>query len=426
MAMLPDVLVLDEPDSQLDPLGVHELFSVIRELSMRHHMTILLTSHKSEEIAEFVNRIVVLNEGEIILEGEPHKVFEEADLLEKVGVKVPQVTELSLRLRDRLKDKTIRSKEIPITLDEGYLLLSEMLDKRILAVEGGTEKTVAQTREKDIPIIELRDVSFTYPGPAPVQALKNISVKIYPGEFLGIIGQNGCGKTTLAKLILGLIRATSGRILLRGKDTAEMTVPEIASKVGLALQNPDHQLFKLTVEDEVAFGPTNLGLPDHEVKTRVNEALEQMGLASLRDKYPPSLSFGDRREVTIAAVLAMKPEVIIFDEPTTGQDWKGKHKIMNIAKRLGQLGLTIIMITHDMNLIAEYAERTIVLGMGELRMDGPTADVFGRVDVLKEIYLNPPQIAVLSQRLERYGLRGNDLTVDQFCDRLRLGYEQRL
>lgn len=246
-------------------------------------------------------------------------------------------------------------------------------------------------------IIEIKNLDYIYEN--GYQALENISFTIPKNQFVAIIGQNGAGKSTLLKNITGLLKPSEGNILIDGKNTKKYSVSQIAKKIGHVLQNPDHQLFADTVEEEIAFGPQNLNLSEEEVNKRVEFALKTVGLKDKRDEFPPALSKGDRNKVVIASVVAMQSDIVILDEPTTGQDYKGCCQIMNIAQQLHQKGHTIIMVTHHMSLVAQYAERTIVLGNGEILTKGTTKEVFAKPELLKETYVVPPQITQLGNEL---------------------------
>jgi energy-coupling factor transport system ATP-binding protein len=245
-------------------------------------------------------------------------------------------------------------------------------------------------------------------------ALNGIDLCIQQGEFVGIIGANGAGKTTLLKNLVGLLRPTAGTIHINGLDASQLAVSELATHIGFVLQNPDQQLFARTVEEEIAFGPRNLKLAEQEIERRMEDAISIIGLEAFRTEFPPALSKGDRAKVVIASVLAMQPDIVILDEPTTGQDYKGCHQIMQIAHQLHQKGHTLLVVTHDMALIAEYAPRTVVLHQGQLLLDDATAAVFARQELLHRTHVTPPQITQLSQMLpRRLGLPSTVLTVEE-------------
>jgi len=261
--------------------------------------------------------------------------------------------------------------------------------------------------------IEIEDLEYGY-QPHGVMALGGVSFAICRGEFVGIVGHNGAGKTTLLKTVVGLLLPTSGQVTVGGVDTRQTTVADLTTWVGFVSQNPDQQLFAQTVEEEIAFGPRNLGLSEEEVRERVTMSIAMTGLEEFRHEFPPALAKGDRARVVIASVLAMQPEIIILDEPTTGQDYRGSRQIMQIARRLHEEGHTVLVVTHDMALVAEYAERVIVLCRGQVLLDGATATVFSQPEVLRRTHVMPPQITQLAQTLPpELGLPTDALTVEQ-------------
>jgi energy-coupling factor transport system ATP-binding protein len=406
ISMQTSLLVLDEPTSQLDPIGTTEVFSVVKDLNKKLGITVIMTEHKSEEIADFADRVILMHEGRVVADGKPDEVFKQAEIFNSARVKLPQVCQVFHWINEHDKIR-----EFPTTLEDGVSELSKLFEeKRIHAKKGHIIRE--KTERSDNVILEARDLSHTYPP--NVVALKNINLKVYQGEFVALIGQNGAGKTTLVKHFVGLLRPTKGSILIDGADIAKKRPAEISREIGLVLQNPDHQLFEQSGEEEIAFGPKNLGLPAEEVKKRVDESIKLVGLESQKTAYPFRLSFGDRRKLAVAAIYAMKPKVFILDEPTTGQDFQGRYDIVEIAKNLNKQGNTIIMITHDMELVTKYTTRTVVLGNGEIILDGPTHEVFEKTDVLQSTFLKPPQIGQLAQALKSFGVPPNVITVDEF------------
>jgi energy-coupling factor transport system ATP-binding protein len=247
------------------------------------------------------------------------------------------------------------------------------------------------------PLLSVRDLAHTYPD--GTDALHGVSLDIHEGEYVLIIGQNGAGKTTLVKHFLKLLEPTGGVVRVSGTETGELTVSELAGRIGYVAQNPDNQIFSATVGDEVAFALTNLDYPEAEVEARVTESLESMGLLEVRDAHPLSLPKGDRARVVIAAILAMKPETIIFDEPTTGQDYQGAEYILGVSQRLHEMGKTVIVITHHLYLMPNYAERVIVMGKGTLLLDAPIREAYHQTELLGSTFLSPPQAVLLAQRL---------------------------
>lgn len=257
--------------------------------------------------------------------------------------------------------------------------------------------------------ISIDNLTYGYDRERPV--LKNISLEIFKGECVAIIGQNGAGKTTLAKHLNGLNKPVSGSVAVNGQDTRSQKVSALSRTVGYVFQNPDHQIFHDTVGKEVAFGLKNFRLPAAEIEERVSEALAAVGLSEHCLSYPFNLSKGQRQRVALASVLAMGTEVIVLDEPTTGQDYKESVQIMDMVRALNKKGHTVIFITHDMSLVAGYADRAVVLCAGEIIADGPVRYVFARPEVLSKSYLSPPQITALAQSLNRHSFPPDVLSV---------------
>ena len=267
-------------------------------------------------------------------------------------------------------------------------------------------------------VVKVEDVWFQYP--TGVWALRGVSMEVTRGELIAIIGQNGGGKTTLAKHLNGLLKPTRGRVLIEGLDTRTAPQYEITKRVGYVFQNPSHQIFESTVWDEVAFGPRNLGLSQEEVEKRVKWALSLVGLEGYEKSHPYDLDYGKMKLLTVAAVLSMKPEILVLDEPTTGQDHRGRHILAALCKKLNkEQGMTVIVITHDMRFVAEVAERTILMADGKILLDGPTRQVMTAMDILKKAAIKPPQIAALSNMLNNAGVKVDALTVKEAVEQFR-------
>lgn len=259
--------------------------------------------------------------------------------------------------------------------------------------------------------INIENLSYGYQQQTMI--LKDINLTVERGEFLALVGENGAGKTTLAKHFNGLLKPTTGRVTICGLDTAHYKVSQLASKVGYVFQNPDHQIFHDSVEKEVAFGLKNLGLGKEEITLRLEQALTAVHLAHCGYAYPYELSKGQRQRVALASVLAIQPEVIVLDEPTTGQDYRESNQIMAILQNLNAQGHTIIMVTHDMSLVAQYAKRVIALYQGKVLMDGSVQETFSRPEMLACTNVDLPPVTRLAEELSHIGVRKNWLTVDE-------------
>ncbi|HBY93521.1 MAG: ATP-binding cassette domain-containing protein [Ardenticatenaceae bacterium] len=262
-------------------------------------------------------------------------------------------------------------------------------------------------------IIQVCSVSFWY-GTDKTPVLEQVSLEIERGEFVAFIGQNGAGKTTLAKLFNGILLPSDGSVLVEGRNTREAGLEALARIVGYCYQNPDHQIFSRTVKDEIAFGPRNLGMTSEQVEQAVAQALRLVEMEQLASSPPFLLGRGQRQKLAVASILAMGSPVLVVDEPTTGLDLRGTRSIMNLLNQWNQDGRTIVIITHDMNIVAEYAQRVVVMASGKILADGPTREVLSDEATLAQAFLKAPQITRVAQQLDpRFGLRRDILTVEE-------------
>lgn len=413
LAVQPDLMVLDEPTSQLDPVGAAEVFATVRELNRNLGKTIVMVSHAAEEMAEFVDRLAFLSHGELIACGTPDEIYSDIELLTRNDLRPPQVANTFYLINKKTNRKIA---DIPVRLDEGKNEIAKVVKEADFDLSSPLPEPPTYSAP---PLFSVKDLKHIYPD--GTEALHGISLDICEGEYVLIIGQNGAGKSTLVKHFLHLLSPTSGRVMVAGKDLEKYTVGELARRIGYIAQNPDYQIFNATVEEEISFALKNLEVPEKVVKERTEASLESMGLTQFRDRHPLSLPRGDRARVVIAAILAMQPEIIIFDEPTTGQDYRGAHYILELSRQLHQMGKTVIVITHHLYLMPEYAERVIVMGKGTILKDGPLREVYHQTDVLGSTFLTPPQVVLLSQELEK--LNGSEypfLTPEELSDRVKI------
>jgi len=324
LAMKGDILVLDEPLCRLDPQGAQEVMSVLKDIRTQYQITIIMTSHDSEKMAEFADRVCILNNGKIAALDTAEKIFANSALLEENGVR-------GLTRKDAEEDKRA-------------LIFSAK-------IRGVPEVRNSRTDFA----ISVNNFCYSYSNGIRIE---NINVDIMENDFAAIIGGNGCGKTTLLKNITGLLRPCEGEIYIRGRNTKELSVSDISKEAGFVMQNPDAQLFCDSVFNEIAFALKNMRLPKAEIKKRVQDAMETVGLDDA-GVFPHILNRADRTKTIIACVIAMGCKILIFDEIDVGNDYLGNLKIMNIAKDLHSKGFTIIFITHNMALVDKYAHRLI-------------------------------------------------------------------
>ncbi|MEM2083705.1 MAG: energy-coupling factor transporter ATPase [Nitrososphaerota archaeon] len=393
LAKQPEILILDEPTSDLDPKGKMEVFSVISNLRKEFDTTIIMATHESEKILKFADRIIVLNKGSKIFEDSPEKIFSRIDELKNIGIRPPQIIEVCNKLGCGTILAIEEAKEI---LNKKFNLESRKYYQKIDFLKSNDRK----------PVIEVQNVSYIYPN--GFKALENINLTIYEKDYIAIIGQNGSGKTTLAKHFNGILKPTNGKVLVYGMDTRKTSISEIAKKVGYCFQNPDHQIFSNTVEEEIAFGLKQIGLSKKEIDKKVSEILKIMGLEEYRYEDPSFLGKGQRQRLAVASILALEPKVLVIDEPTTGQDYAMIKDLMNLLTHLNNIGNTIIIITHDMEIAAEYAKRIIIMRNGRIIADDSPLRIFSNLELLSENDLEAPQITQLSIKLGFIALNNED------------------
>jgi energy-coupling factor transport system ATP-binding protein len=412
IALAPDIYVLDEPISALDPIGGEMVSSFLRNLIQRRENTFVIVEQRIEEFIPWVDRMVVLHRGRILADGPPFELLndqERWDTIKEAGVNLPQLSLLANELKGRLewngKLESLDPADLPVEI-------LEALAERMKRVAKRSRKKRSSRNTASEPLVKVENLWHVYEG--GVLALRDVSLTIQPGEFLAIVGQNGSGKTTLLKHINALLRPTKGRVEVEGIDTARSDPSTLSRIVGLVFQHPDRQLFKLGVEDEVEFGMKRLGLSKEERAERVLEILKLVGLDHAVDSPSFSLSLGERKRLALAAALSTDPKILMVDEPTTGQDLTMKLEIMVLLEKLNKAGKTIILVTHDMDIVAQYAKRVVVMADGQVLADGPTREVMQMEDVLSSTHLKAPPIVALSGLLsKKSGVPVSLLTVDE-------------
>lgn len=403
-ALEPEVILLDEPTSELDSQGSDLVFEVIRKLTSKKGTTVIMVEHKVEQLAEFADRIALMNDGKILTVSEPREFFVN-DALHEVGIDPPQIVELGHRLKSRLPVS-----RIPLTLAEAVQAYGGFPRNYNGSDNYAHSKRTKTKDSSSKPIIEIVDLELTYPPPHEHTALKDINLTIDRGEFTALIGHNGSGKTTLAKCIVGLLKPTRGRVYVNGIDNRNISLSRMAQTVGFVFQNPNHQIFNDTVWSEITCGLKNLKKPSNYIKQRGEEVLKLMDLERYRDVHPFRLGEGAKQRVAVASILAMNPELLIVDEPTTGHSPRESMMVCKLLQSLNKEGMTILMVTHSMPLVAEYATRVVVLADGRIVDDGSPRHIFNNTKVLDVAGMHPPQISRLGLLLE---LRPPPLTVDE-------------
>ncbi|MBD1382457.1 ABC transporter ATP-binding protein [Metabacillus arenae] len=408
----PKVIVLDEPTAELDPLGKEMVIQTIRHLNKKWNYTVIFVDHNLDVTLPYADRVLVIEEGKLIADSHPSRLYE-TEGLERLPM--PQVVEIAKRMKLKVLRENLASD--PLTVTE---LLNEMLRTEAYPVKHNHSKAqsvMPSNKQAPIqPLIELKKVSFAYRSYNVEElALKSVDFTVRQGEFVALIGQNGSGKTTLCKLITGLLKPDGGEIIIRGKAQSSYRANEMIQSVGYVFQNPDYQLFKQTVYDEIAFGLKLQKLGKAEITSRVEEVASLLQIDRHLKEHPHFLSRGERRRVAIASILALRPAAIILDEPTTGLDGLRCRLMMDYIQMLWKKGVTILLLTHDMRVVADYVPRTVVMSKGTIMMDDTTESVFSRLQELRQCRITPPPVVQLTSSL---GWTVPALTADQFVERM--------
>ncbi len=388
LAMQPEILVFDEPTANLDSMGTQQVFALLAELKSRGKHTLVLIEHKLDELMHLIDRVVVLNaQGGILADGPPRQVFDaHGPALQAMGVWMPQVAVLAHELRRRGLELPL----FPITLGEAVRAFRGWVAK-------ATPATAAPARpSQDAPALEVKNLSFAY---GHVEALHDVSLNINKGDFLAIVGANGAGKTTLAKHLMGILRPPAGSIALHGEEFTSIPAKQLARRIGYVFQNPEHQFVTETVWDEVAYGLRVMHEPEDTITSKTQELLETFGLWRYAKANPFTLSYGEKRRLSVASMLALGQDVLILDEPTFGQDERNATALLSILRGLNQQGKTVIVITHDMRLVLENANRVVAMSAGKVLFDGAPGELAGMPQLLSDARLTLPPLARLSALL---------------------------
>lgn len=408
LAMRPECIVLDEPTAMLDPKGRAEVMSTVRLLNSQG-VTIVLITHYMDEAVQ-ADRVVVMDSGKIIADGTPKEIFAQVDMLREHSLDVPQVTELMYELHRSGLDVPVNVLTERECADE----LLKLPHKAALTADS-TDKNKAE--KSDIPFIaEVKNLTYKYSIGTPFEstAVDNVSVSIAKGQFVGVIGHTGSGKSTLIQHLNGLLKPTDGKVYILGRDiwAKGCDIRSVRFMAGLVFQYSEYQLFEETVYKDIAYGPNNMGLPEDEIDRRVRSAADAMGIdRELLKRSPFDLSGGQKRRVALAGVIAMQPEVLILDEPAAGLDPKGRDTVLEkISEYHRNSGTTILLVSHSMEDIVKYAEKILVMNRGRLFCYEDTDTVFSRTRELEQIGLGIPQISRLSHILAKEGMDiGNDI-----------------
>ena len=397
-AMHPEIYVMDEPLANLDPAGRAQVLRLVIEVARRRGKTLFLVEHSLEETLPFVERLIVLDGGRLVRDGSVEQVLAAGDI---PGVFTrPPIVRLA---------EAVRLDPLPLTPQDFYVRLRDQYPLGRYSEERKKEPVPPDGSA----VIEFQDVHFSYNGQHA--ALDGVNLQIAQGELVAILGRNGSGKTTLVRHIIGLLQPERGRVTVLGQDASRTPVHELARRVGFCFQNPNHQLVAFNVLDEISFGLNAHGIASEEIDSRIQQSLEFVGLQEYRQAEIFDLGKGQRQRLALASVIALRPDILVIDEPTTGQDPRMAQDIFEILRRLNQAGTTVLLITHNLGLAAEYATRAVVVRAGRIDFDGSFRELLPDLARLRANSLELPQTTLLASLLAAHGVQPWLTTYEQLA-----------
>ncbi|KLU60835.1 putative HMP/thiamine import ATP-binding protein YkoD [Peptococcaceae bacterium CEB3] len=408
LAMRPEVLVLDEPTSDLDPVGTREVLQVLQELNHREGLTVILVEHKIDEVIPWVDRVLLMGQGQIILDRPPRGAFANLGLWDSLGVTVPDMVRVARALPEVFGDST------PLSVEE---VSRALLGTRYRDALIRHDKDRYGREYEGDSILNWEGVHLAF---GEVRVLRDINIDIAAGEWAALIGANGSGKTSLASLVMGFQEPSGGRVSCLGHPVCPGDISKQAGTIGYLFQSADNMLFGSSVEKEFEFGLRHRRGGLRECGHTIEELLEIVDLADRRQANPFQLSHGQRKRLALGVLLAVSPRALILDEPTTGQDEGHARQFLSFLEGLRrEFGLTYLMITHDMRAVAAYAGRVLVLDEGELRLSGRPEVVFARQEELARCGIMPPAVARLHLALMDGGTKSVCLSVEEFLSAIK-------
>lgn len=383
LAMQPSCIILDEATAMLDPKSRRELLDLVSRLQAERGLTLINVTHHMDEVLR-ADRVLVMSHGEKVMEGTPSEVFFESEHVQRLGLDVPSYVQVTRNIAAALNEEPVHddlaSREAALAYVKTLLRTHSAAALREALAGLGEAEAAYQPDYGADPVIEVEGLTHSYNvrRPDEIEAVHELSFKVWPGEFLGIAGHTGSGKSTLIQHLNGLIRPQSGRVRIMGLDAADnKDIRELRRHVGMVFQYPEQQLFAETIYDDVAFGPRRLGFSEEEVRENCLKALRLAGLSHIDlERSPFELSGGQMRRVAIAGILAMKPEILILDEPAAGLDPQGREEIFRTLLELQKEGVTILLVSHSMDDLARLADRILIMNKGSLQRVAAVREIF--------------------------------------------------
>jgi len=380
-----DTLLFDEPLAALDPKTGRKTIDIIDQLHKETGKTIIIIEHRLEDVLyRHVDRVILMEQGKIVADMSPNEILS-SSLLDKHGIREP------------LYLSALKAAQCPIDINN-CADLNALPTSTYKPYFGHWQTTIPNSLEMNDPLLAVRALTYSYDGEK--NALADVSFEVKQGEFVSILGKNGSGKSTITKLIMGVLNPDSGSIFFQGQDVGALSIFERSQKIGVVMQNPNHMISHHMIFDEVAFGLRNQGLTEKEIEQKVLNTLELCGLSKYRNWPIEALSYGQKKRVTIASILALEPQLLILDEPTAGQDYRNYTSMLDFIRKLNnELNITVVIISHDMHLVLEYTDRSIVISDSKLVADAPMTEVFSQPELLDKANLTTTSLYDLADRL---------------------------
>ena len=401
VSLQPDILILDEPIAQLDPMHADRIYAVLRDLNENHGKTIIVIEHHTEYIADYCKHVMLMKDGQVCWMLPTEDALQRVEELEECNIFPPQVTQAAHRLRRAGRLPT--DIPLPTTVEEGKTAFSQLR-----YVPGAPRRTPEATSEA---AVSFQNVSLSYRSVKgePRTVFQDLNLTIRRGEKVALIGSNGAGKSTLMKLMVGLLRPNGGTVSLFGEAIGDKKAEDLSRQISLVYQNPEEMFIKDSIRADIAYAMEVRNIPEWEKRTA--ELLERFRLSELADRDGRLMSGGQMRRASLAIGIALNPGILLLDEPTANLDIATRREIMGVLSDMKDIIQTAVIATHDMQLVCQWAERIIVLRGGRVVADGPRDEIFARADLVEQVGIRPPEIFTMGQALDR---RAMCYTIDEF------------
>lgn len=407
VSLRPDILILDEPIAQLDPSHADRIYNVLRELNEKHGKTIIVIEHHTEYIADYCKHVMLMKDGSIAWKLPTDEALRRVDELQSCNIFPPQVTVAAHRMEQ--EGRFSKEQPLPTTVEEGKTAFKSLRYHLPFPCKNPAEG-------KGEPVVEFKDVSIAYRSVKGDDRVifDRLNLEIHRGEKIALIGSNGAGKSTLMKLMVGLLKPGDGDIMLEGESIRRKKTESLSKKISLVYQNPEEMFIKDSIQADIAYAMQVRNIDNY--KERTNELLARFNLTELKKRDGRLLSGGQMRRASLAIGIALNPGILLLDEPTANLDIATRKEIMRTLNDMKEVTETVMIATHDMQLVCEWAERIVVLCQGNVVADGTRDEIFGRRDIVETVGIRPPEIFYMGQALNRKALC---YTVDEFLERFK-------